>query len=551
MRGRSNQTIIDFIKGLLMTIYDVVIVGSGIAGNILAAELSQKKMKVLILEAGPLNRSREEMVQKFWGSVPKLPSSPYDDSPFAPRPTVLTVNEFYDQKGPDIFASTYERLTGGTTWHWLGTTPRLLPKDFSMKTTYGKGENWPFTYAHLEPWYCLAEQEIGVAGNSKDDLGSPRSKPYPFRQISHSYLDKVVMDTLTNKDFNGIRLKVSATPQARNPDICLGSRSCIPICPTGAKYEARIHLEKALANGAELKTQSVVYHLGLDSTGQISELKYKTWDNTSHIVKATHYVLAAGAIENTKLLLLSKQDGAPNGIANQSDQVGRNLMDHPSFLSWAMSKEPLFPYRGPPSTAGIDTHRDGSFRKQRAAFRVQLQNDGWSWPKNAPASTAKELIEKGLFGSKLNAALKEQCSRQFFLVSMLEQIPHPENRVMLSTIKKDALGLPHPQIQYALSDYEKQGLQAAKDMHEFIFKEMNAIDIRHKPFNEYQSAQHIMGTHRMGENPKSSVVNSNLQSHDHPNLYLLGAGNFPTAGTANPSLTIAALSLRFANYLTG
>jgi choline dehydrogenase-like flavoprotein len=232
----------------------------------------------------------------------------------------------------------------------------------------------------------------------------------------------------------------------------------------------------------------------------------------------------------------------PNGVANSSDQVGRNLMDHPTQLSWALSREPVWPYRGPLSTSSIEKFRHGAFRKDWPAMRIEIGNDGWSWPKGAPVSTAAEFARQGLRGQALNAALREQASRHVRLASQVEQLPDPEKRVTLDPGEKDMYGVPLPRLAYRLDAYVRAGLAVARAAHADIFGRLGATGIEHRGAPE--GAGHIMGTARMGEDPKSSVVDRNLRSHDHPNLFILGSAVFPTGATANPTLTIAALALR-------
>jgi len=145
---------------------DVLIVGAGVAGSLAGWALAQAGAKTLILEAGP-RVVRAEAFAAFRRAPARTPEAPYPEVPHAPRPVSGDPHHYYLQDGPDLFKSTYERLVGGTTWHWLGTTLRFLPQDFRLKTGYGVGTDWPITYDQIEPWYCKAEEALGVAGGQE------------------------------------------------------------------------------------------------------------------------------------------------------------------------------------------------------------------------------------------------------------------------------------------------------------------------------------------------------------------------------------------------
>jgi choline dehydrogenase-like flavoprotein len=274
-------------------------------------------------------------------------------------------------------------------------------------------------------------------------------------------------------------------------------------------------------------------------------------------------------------------------------------MDHPYYLGWALlpqTAKPVFPYRGPLITSGIGDLCDGPFRAKRAAFRVDIGNEGWNFVvaglkfggdphvttidfvngMNSSGINKKEFSQLGddnaaLFGADLAKKMNDLISRQFRIGFLVEQDPDPNNRVTLSSEFKDGLGLPRPEISYNISDYTRRGIVAAYRMRQLIFDKMGATDFTHRPpdassespgrFEEmidgkpvtltYGGAGHIMGTYRMGENPKTSVVDSFQRSHDHNNLYLVGSGTFPTGGTANPTLTLSALALRTADKIVG
>ena len=276
--------------------------------------------------------------------------------------------------------------------------------------------------------------------------------------------------------------------------------------------------------------------------GMITGIRFRRSDKSEGRAVGQVYVLAAHAIETPRLLLASRQPKAPDGVANRSDQVGRNLMDHPTQLSWALADDPVWPYRGPLSTSGIENLRDGAFRRQRPAFRIEIGNDGWSWPTGAPVSTASDLANLGMTGKALDAELVRVTSRHIRLASLTEQLPDPENRVTLDPETKDFYGVPVPRITYRIDDFTRAGLSAARRAHDDIFDRLGTTGTTHSP--DFQGAGHIIGTARMGRDPRHSVVDRTLNCHDHPNMFILGSTVFPTSATGNPTLTIAALSLR-------
>ena len=526
---------------------DVVIIGSGVAGALMASRLATAGVRVVILEAGD-TVDRGQAVQVFHQAVEKVPECAYPPRPEAMHPVSNNLTQWYRQGGPELFKSTYLKVLGGTTWHWLGSCPRFIPSDFRLKSRFGRGVDWPISYDILEPFYLQAENELGVAGDSTEALGSPRSGPYPMPPIPPTWLDKVVAQAL-----EGSRFEVRSTPQARNSEFrdqrpaCCGSASCIPVCPVGAKYDATVHLNRAIASGATVLPRSPAVRLQVSEEGRVAAIHFRRWDQTEGAVQAKIFVVACNAIETPRLLLASRSAQLPGGVANRSDQVGRNLMDHPVQLSWALTKEPVYPYRGPLSTSGIENLRDGEFRKEHSAVRIEIGNDGWSWPAAAPLSTAADLAKQGLRGQELKSALAHTTARHIRLASLTEQEPDPENRISLDPVERDVHGVPLPHIRYRLSDYVTDSMKWARELHTEIFNKLQAAQIQHAP--DFFGAGHILGTTRMGTDAASSVVDPNLRSHDHSNLFVVGGGVFPTVGTANPTLTIAALSLRAASEI--
>jgi choline dehydrogenase-like flavoprotein len=545
--------------------WDVVIIGAGVAGALLAWQLAEAGRRVLILEAGEEGAPRAVLLENYAAASNKSLGSPYvasqpakipgpeqyggtqDPSPLSAR------DEYYDQQGKDKYLSTYERCVGGSTWHWLGHTPRLLPNDFNLKSLYGVGVDWPLSYNDLEPWYGAAEKALGVAGDDaqwNNIFGAFRSQPFPMPPIWTSYSDDYLIRKVEGRSILGVPVLILATPAARNSlpydgrPPCAGNASCIPICPIGAKYDASVHLAKARRAGAALTSRAIVTKLHCERDGTIRRVSYRPWDSPEQTVSGKLVIVAANAIETPKLLLLSAGDGVPNGVANSSDQVGRNLMDHLQKSVFARMSEPVFPFRGPPSTAGIEVFRDGPFRRQLGALRISLDNDGWL-SKGAPYADVDQLVQQGLYGKELKRALRENVIRQIRLSCSTEVLPAPDNRVTLSDLL-DSSGIRRPRLSFAAAKYTLDALDKALDAITEILALAGGVPSAIGPIG---GAGHIMGTCRMGSDRATAVVDGYGRSFDHSNLFIVGGSTFPTCGTANPTLTIAALALRTADHI--
>jgi choline dehydrogenase-like flavoprotein len=274
-------------------------------------------------------------------------------------------------------------------------------------------------------------------------------------------------------------------------------RAIRPLAKGGrqAKYDATVHLTLAEKSGAALHAQTTATRIEAGADGSVTTIHFKRWDDSEGVATGKVFVLAAHAIEIPPLLLHSHGEARPNGVANSSDQVGRNLMDHPAQLSWALAPKPVWPYRGSLSTSGIETLRDGPFRKDRPAFRIEIGNDGWSWPKGAPTTTAADLARLGLRGPALDDALRSQASRHLRLTSLIEQLPDPDNRVTLDPHDMDIYGVPLPRLAYRLDAYVQAGLAAARDAHGQIFGALGATEIQHRDPARRRWAHHRHGAH--------------------------------------------------------
>lgn len=598
----QNQTLVANVDchTVSETFYDAVIVGSGVAGSIVAKELSQQGKRVLILEAGKSKdltlAGFQSYVDTFYGAAEKNPNSPFPINPNALSPTDL--NDYFKEKGPMYLGGSYTRVPGGTTMHWEAKTPRMLPDDFKLKSKYGHGLDWPISYEDLMPYYRKAEHEMGVCGDTEEQkkLGLTFEEGYvfPMEKLPPSYLDQKVIEKVegarVDLDGESLEINFSTFPQARNGvpnpkydngnvfvpegvttkdnpvqygERCQGNANCVPICPVQAKYDARRTLAKALQTGrVHILSQAVAYQVEIDpQNGRVTAIHYKRYEDpnspqhTTGIAKGTLFVLAANAVENARLMLASD-------LPNSSGLMGCNLMDHPFMLAWALMPEVTGTMRGPLVTSGIGTFRNGNFRNNQAAFAVDIHNDGWGWATGSPYTEVLDAVDcKNKYGEELRQTLISRISRQLLLAFMCELPPDPSNRVTIDPEHKDQLGNYKPVIHFDLPDYIKTTFAYTRELSRLIFKRLGAEDYTHYKDSDpyyfefegkgyfYRGGNHFSGTHVMGTTKENSVIDSHLRSWDHNNLYLLGAGSMPTIGTSNTTLTIAALSFLAAEQM--
>jgi choline dehydrogenase-like flavoprotein len=611
---------------------DAVIIGGGIAGALTAKRLVEAGMKVVVLEAGAdaaadPDAQWEAYLQHYHANPIKTPNSPYPVNPAAPSPEVLDAGGpqsvgYFLQRGPHPFGSNYTRVLGGTTLHWLGIALRLTPACFELKTRYGRGVDWPIGYTHLERWYSEAEWALGVSAEVEDQsfhgIAFQPDYAYPMRRIPASYLDDWLAPILNDKTYRAplsegghdeISLQVRNIASARNgiprpgPTVvndveraeylafggspglawrgqrCEGNSSCIPICPVQAKYSALKtfwQARQAHPERLEIRTQAVATKLEYDAEGRVTGVLYKRYDApgapsfTERRIAGRIVVMAATAIENAKL-------GLASGLRDESDQLGRNLMDHPFLLRWGLAPKPIGAFRGPGVTSGIENFRDGAFRKDYAGFRTDIGNWGWNFATGAPESDVVSLAREGwgpedldtahagkpLRGADFRRAIARRVRRQVRLGAVTEQIPLPENRVTISPDATDALGEPRPILDYRIDDYTYAGLKLADSVYQAVFAHAGIADrsVVHRDRNNYLTSGaddpglnyygsgHNVGTHRMGASAREGVTDPNSRAFGHPNLWIVGAGSMPTIGTCNPTLTLAALTLMAAENM--
>ncbi|HEY8567724.1 GMC family oxidoreductase [Microbulbifer sp.] len=525
---------------------EYVVIGSGVAGALVAYELARAGKSVLILEAGP-RVPRWQTVERFRNQPDKTDfMAAYRSAPWAPHPEYGEfANDYLILKGRHQFKSQYIRAVGGTTWHWAASCWRFLPSDFKLQSLYGVGRDWPIEYSELEPWYLRAEQELGVWGPQDEQLGSPRSAPYPMAPLPLSYNEARVKSRMNE---HNPKWQVVTEPVARNSrpydgrPTCCGNNNCMPICPIGAMYNGIVHVEKAEAHGAELIHSAVVNRL-VSEGDRIVAAEYKDPAGNNYRVSGKNFILAANGIETPKLMLMSYGRNHPTGVGNSSDMVGRNLMDHPGTGVRFYADESLWPGRGPQEMTSVIGFRDGAFRAQYAGKKLQLSNISGIEKAARHVLGQRDPIDT----PELTERIRDRAARYVEFNSFHELLPHPENRIRPSTSENDASGIPRPEITYRIDDYVEKSAAHTRETYTEIAKLMGGTEVTF--IDDFAPNNHISGTTIMGESAADAVVDKDCRTFDHPNLFIAGSSVMPTVGTVNVTLTIAALALRLADTL--
>jgi choline dehydrogenase-like flavoprotein len=330
-----------------------------------------------------------------------------------------------------------------------------------------------------------------------------------------------------------------------------------------AKYNANKTLAKAMQTGrVKIFAQAVASKVLIDpDNGKVVGIEFKHYPDqksptfVTGVARGKIYVLSANAIEIPRLMLAS-------GLPSTSGLMGRNLMDHAYLLNWALMPEVCGTFRGTSCTGGIVALRGGSFRRQHAAFAADIHNDGWGWATGSPTSDLVNLVDaENKFGRTLRRDLIDRVTRQLLLAFMIETLPSPSNRVAVDPAYVDPLGNMRPIMYYTVPEYTMRGAAYARQFARLVFQRLGAVDYTAYDPSDYgyvpyegegfiiRGGNHLAGTHTMGTSKHNSVVRDDQRSWDHENLYLVGGGSMPSIGTANVTLTIAALCFRSAKAM--
>ena len=516
---------------------DVCIVGSGPAGAVTAARLAARGHDVVVLEAGPRFdfADRQRRMERYlrpahdWTDVWDMGGD----------------RDAYTSSGNVDYPLNTTRVkgVGGTTLHWLGLTPRFHEKDFEMESRYGLGTDWPISYADLRPYYAAAESEMGVAGAEDNPFAPPREEPFPMERFPPSYSDSLFVEACEELD-----IAVHSVPQARNSEpydgrsACQGWGTCAPVCPSGAKYDASVHVRKAETEGARVIDRAPVQRLEHGPAGErVEAAVYATPDGTEHRQEARQFVVACGGIETPRLLLLSQSEQYPDGLANSSGAVGRYLMEHAFAGTNALLIEETEQHK-----IGFITSECHQFYDHEEATPGSVKLEFFNYAGPSPLEAA---LGDGRWGTNLREAVDFEFGNHLQMGALVEQLPDPTNRVTLDPAETDDRGNPVPDVSWSVGDRVTASLEHAHSIQRRILSSMNTRITGQTDVYNPGAARHPAGTTRMGSDPEESVVDSRLRTHDLDNLTVASSSVFPTSGAMNPTLTIVALALKAVEHL--
>jgi choline dehydrogenase-like flavoprotein len=519
---------------------DVLIVGAGAAGAALAWSLSDTRMRIACLEQGdwmdprdyPTNRLGWEL-ERFgaFGLSPNGRGRPAD-YPVVDDDSPIKISNF--------------NAVGGSTILYAAHFPRLHPSDFRVRTLDGVADDWPIDYATLAPWYDQNAVMMGVAGLAGDPAYPPKDVPLPPVPLG------VLGETLA-RGFEKLGWhwwpsdSAIATRDYQGRGACINLGPCIMGCAQGAKASTDVtYWPAAVRRGVELRTRCRVREIEVGADGMATGVVYYDADGVERRQRAEVVVLACNGVGTPRLLLHSRSRAFPDGLANSSGLVGRNLMFHPYAMVTGVFPDPLEGYKGPTGCSIISQEfyeTDASRGFVRGYSFEMLRGMG-------PVATALWGMSQGRlpWGADHHRAYAGIFDRTAGMVAICEDLPDPENRVTLDPERVDGHGIPAPRIHYRLSDNSRRMLDhAVARGREALVAAGATATTADAPLG--LAGWHLMGTARMGNDPAKSVVNAWGRSHDVKNLFVVDGSVFVTAGGVNPTNTIQAWALHVADSI--
>ncbi len=543
---------------------DVVVVGSGAGGGAAAWRLSDLGLRVLVLEAGPefdpfldyrLNRPDWELTL-----FPVKPGSQGRHS-FGPMQPLTKDRDPLRSWGRlegkanrtgSRFPWRYHHVRGlgGTTLHFTGEAHRLNPASMSMHSRFGVAADWPLDYAELEPYYEMAENVLGVAA-AQGTGKRQRRRPAPLPPHPASFASRKVMEAAASLgvhwEANPLAV-LSRSYDGRPP--CNYCGGCTHGCPRTDKGSVdQTFLRRARATGrCAVLTDSPVLRLEAGPDDRVAAVEYLGTGDTRKRVIPRVLVLACGAVETPRLLLHSANRHAPDGLANETGQVGRHFMETLFWRTSGLHPEHLGSHRGLPSDIICwDFNSPDAIPGIPGGYRLACGSVSAGLA--GPVSYARRVVPG--WGSEHKRAMRDQLGRVVTIEAVGESLPNPRSYIDLDPEQTDGQGLALARINSFLPALEIDRLAAMAERCRALARAAGAGDlVGENGTYDYFSATHVFGTCRMGRNPAESVVNAAGRSHRWRNLYVADASVFPSSGGGEaPSLTIEALAIRTADHI--
>jgi len=545
-----------------MTGHDVVVVGAGAGGAACAWGLASAGLSVLLLDAGPeFSPTDYPSHRPDWERIesPDKPGSRGIHA-FAPMQKLSPAHDHLRSwnhisglmvEGDARRGVAYQHVRGigGSTLHFDAESHRLLPAAMTMRSQFGVGADWPFPYAELEPYYITAETLSGVAGAA--DPARPRSAPYPLEPHAPGYASRLLTERTRHlgRTWRPNPRAILSRAYDGRPG-CNYCAQCNRGCPRRDKGSVDVtYVPKAIATGrCRVLSGAEVTGLSAGPDNRIRALTYRDSAGQTHEVKTRCVVVAAGAIETPRLLLLSAGPHAAGGVANEQGLVGRNLLETLHWTTCALHPESLGTHRGLPSDIICwDFNAPDAIPGVVGGCRFAPVTA--SMLLTGPVSYATRVVEG--WGRSHREKMQASFGNAIAIGAIGESLPDPGTYVDLAPDLTDPHGLPAARIHSHLDDM-------AIGRIEFMAAEcrrMVAAMGAGAPFEEFGaydmfSSTHVFGTARMGTDPATSVVNAHGRAHHCKNLFISDASVFPSSGGGEaPSLTIQALALRTARAI--
>lgn len=504
---------------------DIVIVGAGAAGGVLAKELSEAGMRVVVLEAGPFRDPQKD----FASDELAMRRLGWEETRIVDGLNPLTMG--HNNSGRGI---------GGGTVHFTGVFLRFHESDFKTKSLDGVGYDWPIHYKDLEPYYTKIEKEIAVSGPKHFPWGNFNG-PYPYPERGplspNAYIFTKGCAALGVISETAPLAILSAPFEGRPP--CINRGFCNEGCMPNAKFSTLIvHIPKAIHAGAEVLSDCMVTQIEMGSDGKASGVLF-VHNGQTYRQRAKIVMICAYVVETPRLLLNSATSQFPDGLANSSGWVGRAFMTHSSNDVYAKFDEEIRIYKGTPVLATTQEFYESN--PARGFARGYTIHSHGSRPVSMANGISKSQ-EGPIWGEKLRDVM--QNYNYYARLTMVgEVLPNPDNRITL-TDEKDEYGLPRAKVTFSYGENDTKLIEHAEGNMASILKAAGGQVEYVVP-----DTAHLMGGCRMGSDPQSSVVNSYGQSHDIPNLFICDASIFVTSGGGNPTNTIMSLAARTADHL--